>query len=110
VFTADDLVLGYRIDGKLRGRDWQSLNVRNAQYPSAATARRADWLARDRRGARQGAHAAIHDGRGQPDGSLRADEMVARWSGRSPAVPRPRFTAAAAAPEPVINLALLYRL
>ena len=52
--------------------------------------------------------AAIQDG--QPDGSLRADEMVARWSGRSPAVPRPRFTAAAAAPEPVINLALLYRL
>jgi hypothetical protein len=33
VFTADDLVLGYRIDGKLRGRDWQSLNVRNAQHP-----------------------------------------------------------------------------
>ena len=33
MFTADDLVLGYCIDASRGGGDWQSLNVRNAQYP-----------------------------------------------------------------------------
>jgi hypothetical protein len=65
----------------------------------------ADRLVRDRRGARQGAYAAIHDS--QPDGSLRTDEMVARWSGRSLAAPRPRFTAPARRPS---RSSMLYRL
>jgi hypothetical protein len=107
VFAADDLVLGYRIDVKLRGRDWQSLNLRNAQY---TVSRDGATLTIGSPGTEEGhvkAHAAIDDG--QPDGSLRADEVVARWSGWSLAVPRPRFTAPATAPDPVINAAMPYQ-
>ena len=107
VFTADDLVLGYRIDVRLPGRDWQSLNVRNAQY---SVSRSCATLAITAPATEEGhvkAHAALDDG--QPDGSLRADEVVARWTGWSLTVPRPRFSAPAQPPDPVINWAMPYQ-
>ncbi|WP_405751852.1 hypothetical protein OG232_14835 [Streptomyces sp. NBC_01411] len=85
--TADDLVLGYRMDVRLHGAgDSLSLCRRNATY----------FLNKNPIGPQQleeghvKANAAIRDER---TGELRADEVVSRWSGWSLAVPRPALGA-----------------
>jgi hypothetical protein len=107
VLTADDLVLGYRIDVRLRGRDWQSLNMRTAHYTVSRNDATLQITAPATEEGHVKAHAAMDDG--QPNGTLRTDEVVARWSGWSLAVPRPRFTAPANSPDPVINPAMPYQ-
>lgn len=88
--TAEDLVLGYRVDIKEQGADsWLSLCRREGGYTVAGI----DVTPDD--GVEEGhvkAHAAtIDDTRERVDGvpELLADEVVCRWSGWSLAVPRP---------------------
>ncbi|HEY2138088.1 MAG TPA: hypothetical protein VGH49_19545, partial [Xanthobacteraceae bacterium] len=105
-FTADDLVLGYRLDVKPQGRDWQSLHARNATYTisrngvaitiGAASAPEEGHLK---------AHAAVDHG----DGAPRTDEVVARWSGWSLAVPQPRFDGPATQPAPALDPGMPFR-
>jgi len=99
VLTADDLVLGYRIDVKLQGRDWFSLHERDAKYTvSKGGAEITIGEGAVREEGHVKAHAAIDDG----SGALRADEVVARWSGWSLSAPLPSFDATAGRrrPEP----------
>jgi hypothetical protein len=96
VLTADDLVLGYRIDilPELGGDDWFSLHRRKATYrvherlPEGGLSD--DFTVVGSEGEPEENHlktnAAIHDGNG-----LHADEIVAGWRGWSLAVPRPLF-------------------
>ena len=67
-FTADDLVLGYRIDVRLRGRDWQSLNARDAHYTVSRDGATLQITAPAPEEGHVKAHAAMDDG--QPDGAL----------------------------------------
>ncbi|MVN75598.1 hypothetical protein GO988_04595 [Hymenobacter sp. HMF4947] len=86
VLTADDLVLGYRLDIN-RGGEWRSLHEREATY------RVGDLTIATEQPFEEGhlkAQAAV---RGS-DGALRTDEVVARWSGWSLAVPPPLASSA----------------
>ena len=86
VLTADDLVLGYRIDVKPFGEDWLSLHKRKATYHVAGNGRSLTIGSADV--IEEGhvkANAAVDDG----NELLSADEMVVRWSGWSLAVPKP---------------------
>jgi hypothetical protein len=105
--TADDLVLGYRVDVKLEGRDWQSLNVRSVQYSVTRDGTKVDIAAPATEEGHIKAHAAVDDGGGS--GQLRADEVVARWDGWSLAVPRPDLAAPAGGAAPAINPAMPYQ-
>ena len=105
--TADDLVLGYRVDVRVQGGDWQSLNVRDVTY---TVSRNGMTVPIDTDAQEEGhikAHTAIDDGR--RNGRLRADEVVTRWTGWSLAVPRPQFAAPADPPAPAINAAMPYQ-
>ena len=83
VLTAEDLVLGYRIDVRLQDRDtWFSLHRRNATYRVGDLPK---ILVEDEEGHLK-PHAAVLDDKG-----LRTDEVVARWDGWSLSVPRPRL-------------------
>ncbi len=95
-FHAEDLILGYRVD--IRSGDdptWQSLCARQARYdvngqPIAHPAEGLAGTAGDGFADEEGhikANAAVRD----PDGTLRADQIVARWDGWSLAVPRPNL-------------------
>jgi hypothetical protein len=90
VLTADDLVLGYRIDVLPQNGDWASLNARDATYTvqSLVTAN-ATQITIGGGPAREEGHvkafAAVDDGGGE----LRADEVVTRWTGWSVTVPLP---------------------
>ncbi|CAN7717507.1 hypothetical protein LJR251_005922 [Rhizobium rhizogenes] len=92
VLTADDLVLGYRIDVKREDQnEWFSLHKRTAHY----TVKRGgnEFIIGQDAMAEEGhlkAHAAIEDS----NGVLRADEIVARWEGWSLALPKPSFASA----------------
>jgi hypothetical protein len=103
--TADDLLLGYRIDllPQLGGSDWFSLQQREAVY--RVHGRLADGGISDQftvvespRQFEEGhikTNAAIHDGSG-----LHADEIVAAWRGWSLATPPPPFDLAPHATPP----------
>jgi hypothetical protein len=96
--TADDLVLGYRIDVKPQDRDWSSasLTKRNATYTVTSSGTQIA-IGTPQPALEEGhvkAFAAVDDG----SGKLRADEVVARWSGWSLAAPLP-----SSAPPPPIN-------
>lgn len=79
--TAENLVLGYRVDVRRSGSGtWRPLCARTATYFIAG---RPIGPAEDEEGHVK-AGAAVRD---EPDGPLRADEIVARWSGWSLAVP-----------------------
>ncbi|WP_345800091.1 hypothetical protein AAIB33_11475 [Microbacterium sp. AZCO] len=80
-FAADDLVLGYRVDIRRQGSPWRSVTARLATYQL--------------NGMPVGQPQMPDDGHVKPnavvredDGTLRADEVVARWDGWSLAVPR----------------------
>ncbi|MFD8519255.1 hypothetical protein ACFV2D_04440 [Streptomyces capillispiralis] len=116
VLTADDLVLGYRIDvlPELGGDDWFSLHRRRATYrvherrPDGGLEDEATVVGQEE--APEENHlktnAAVHDGTG-----LHADEIVAGWRGWSLAVPRPAFDGAprpAPPPVPGMNLGMSF--
>ncbi|MEO3787596.1 hypothetical protein ABGB12_30080 [Actinocorallia sp. B10E7] len=105
VLTADDLVLGYRIDVRpgFGGAQWFSLHRRNATYrihrrlPDGGISD--DFLVVGSPGTPEEGHiktnAAIFDG-----SALYADETVASWRGWSLAVPRPGFDPASQTQRP----------
>lgn len=81
--TADDLTLGLRLDVRLKGAaKWRSLVRRDARYTVDGNEIRPP--AEEEGHVKSGA--AVRQG----DGSLRADEIVVRWSGWSLAVPQQR--------------------
>jgi hypothetical protein len=83
VLTAEDLVLGYRMDVRLQDSDsWFSLHRRNATY----TIGDLPTIDVDDEEGHVKPHAAVLD-----DSGLRTDEVVARWDGWSLSVPRPRL-------------------
>lgn len=96
VLTADDLLLGYRIDVRPLGGEWFSLQQRTVTYrlhERGATGAPSDaFVVIGAPGALEEGHikafAATRDGAGR----LSADEIVARWSGWSLAVPTPNLT------------------
>jgi len=88
VLDATDLVLGYRIDVKRGGGEWRSLHERTATYE-------VDGVTIGEGGRREEGHQKAMGAVRENDGVLRADEVVARWSGWSLSVPRPRFGAPA---------------
>lgn len=82
VFTAEDLVLGYRIDINQQGRNYSStLNQRIATYKVNG----GNFIVDKLEEGHIKAHAAIQD----ESGTLRTDEIIACWRGWSLAVPRP---------------------
>jgi len=90
--SAGDLVLGYRLDVERQGEDlWRSLTLREATYFLGGT----DSL--EVTGVEEGhlkpraMAQEVGDGDDGGRGGLRADEVVARWTGWSLAVPRPVF-------------------
>ena len=99
VLTADDLVLGYRIDIN-RGGEWRSLHERAATY-------RAGGITVDPAQPFEEGHlkaqAAVRDN----DGTLRTDAVVARWNGWSLAVAPPVVKGAAARAQPARALTTL---
>lgn len=88
VLTAEQLVLGYRIDVRRGGGDWRSLHARIAEYDVGGVrlGTAAQPLALSEEG-----HVKANAASRRPDGSIDADETVARWDGWSLSVPRPRF-------------------
>jgi hypothetical protein len=84
VFTADDLVLGYRLDIRPQASNtWYSLHARLAHYQIDGRSIGAAEVSEE---GHLKPHTMIKDGDG-----LHTDEIVARWSGWSLAVPRPTF-------------------
>jgi hypothetical protein len=80
--TADDLVLGYRLDVRVFGADeWRSLCRRVATYEVDGRT-----IAKD---LREEGHVKPRAAVDHGDAVLRADEVVARWDGWSLAAPRP---------------------
>jgi hypothetical protein len=106
VLTADDLVLGYRIDIKPQGRDWFSLHERDAKYTVSRDG--AEITIGEKEVREEGhvkAHAAIDDG----SGKLHTDEVVVRWSGWSLSVPRPSFDSSAVHSRPAPHPCIPYK-
>ncbi|MDX6743835.1 hypothetical protein [Actinocorallia sp. A-T 12471] len=83
--TAEDLVLGYRVDIRSADRPWRSLCEREATY----TVEGADGVtvALGAPGTREEGHVKPFAAVKTPDGALHADEAVLRWDGWSLAVP-----------------------
>ncbi|SHN37328.1 hypothetical protein [Actinacidiphila paucisporea] len=94
VFTAEDLVLGYRLDVRpQKSNTWYSLHTRLARYQVDGMPIGSGQILEE---GHLKPHAAVKDA----SGALRADEIVARWSGWSLAVPRPAFDGLPAVGEP----------
>jgi hypothetical protein len=85
IFNADDVTLGYRLDIRRGGADWQSLFLRQASYfnGDGTPLNESDQL--------EEGHLKPGSAVDYGDSVLRTDEMVARWSGWSLAVGRPTF-------------------
>lgn len=79
-FTADDLVLGYRLDVRTDGGPWRSLTHRLATYTVNGIPIGPPESAEE---GHVKAFAAVR----HADGAVRADEVVTRWDGWSHAVP-----------------------
>ncbi len=95
VLTADDLLLGYRIDVLPHGgREWLSLQQRAATYTVGAD------MDIGAAGAREEGHVKAHAATIDGSGAIRADEIVARWNGWSLAVPQPVFDRGIAERQP----------
>ncbi len=82
--TADDLVLGYRIDIKGESGGWRSVCARTATY-------RIDDLPVGVPAHPEEGHVKANAAVVGNDRVLRSDEVVARWSGWNLALPRPTF-------------------
>ncbi|WP_181697128.1 hypothetical protein [Nocardia sp. GTS18] len=82
VFTAEDLVLGYRVDIRREGAPWLSVCARDAGYRVNGV----DIVA-----GREEGHVKPFAAVRGADGQLRADEVVLRWDGWSLALPSPNL-------------------
>lgn len=95
VLTADDLLLGYRIDIKPGGGEWFSLQLRRATYRlhdiTAAGMPGEEFVVIGAPEALEEGHTKAYAGTKGSDDKLSADEIVVRWSGWSLAVPRPNL-------------------
>lgn len=103
--TAEDLVLGYRIDVREPGHEWHSLTRRVATYrvaPQPVTAGPVVTIGAARRS--EEGHVKPAAGALGTDGVLRADETVVRWAGHhlalAPPDPAPGPARAAHHPDP----------
>ncbi|MGW9046571.1 hypothetical protein ACWGQL_28980 [Streptomyces lydicus] len=83
--TAEDLVLGYRVDIRVEDGPWRSLCEREATYTVKASDGRTIVLSDGTQ--QEEGHVSPHAVVKTPDGSLHADEVVVRWDGWSQAVP-----------------------
>ena len=90
--TADDLVLGYRLDVKPDGEGWHSLTRRRAAYTIAGRAIGGGDVVEE-------AHTKPSAAVMRPDRLLTASEAVVRWDGWSLAVPREPLVPSATAPH-----------
>ncbi|MFI0898486.1 hypothetical protein [Streptomyces sp. NPDC020983] len=81
VLTAEHLLLGYRLDARVFGETWHSLCRRLATYSVGGRTLAADL--------KEEGHIKARSAVDHGDGVLRADEVVAGWTGWSPVVPRP---------------------
>jgi hypothetical protein len=101
--TADDLLLGYRVDIRPSGGEWFSLHKRRATY----TAHERDSTGRPSNDVIIiGSAETLEEGHIKPyaatsddNGTLHADEIAARWGGWSLAVHKPKFEAPTATPN-----------
>ncbi|MFH8770093.1 hypothetical protein [Streptomyces sp. NPDC017958] len=95
--TAEDLVLGYRVDVRVEDDpDWHPLCERDAVYTVEDAGGRTLTLSDDLEEGHVKPYTAVKT----PDGHLYADEVVFRWSGWSPAVPPVDLLGEAPEPEP----------
>jgi hypothetical protein len=86
--TADDLVLGYRVDVRREGSAWRSVCERDVAYHvNRVPIGRTD----DDELLREEAHVKPFSAVREADGELRADEVVLRWDGWSLATPKPNL-------------------
>ena len=86
--TADDLVLGYRVDIRHAGSAWHSVCERDVAYSvNDVPIGRSN---RDER-VREEGHVKPFAAVREADGELRADEVVLRWDGWSLALPKPNL-------------------
>ncbi|MEV5017694.1 hypothetical protein ACIGW1_31885 [Streptomyces sp. NPDC053780] len=83
--TAEDLVLGYRVDIRTEDNDWLSLSERRATYTVVAADGRTIPLGEPDR--LEEGHIAPYAAVKTPDGRLQADEVVIRWTGWGLAAP-----------------------
>ncbi|MEI8407494.1 MULTISPECIES: hypothetical protein [unclassified Kribbella] len=84
--TAEDLILGYRVDIRRGGGAWRSLCERDASYTVRTTDGRS--LAIGNPGTEEG-HVKPHSTVKRDDGTLETDEVVLRWDGWSLVLPSP---------------------
>ncbi|MBT2393557.1 hypothetical protein J7E87_30130 [Streptomyces sp. ISL-1] len=98
-FTAEDLVLGYRVDIRI-GDDpeWHSLCERRATYTVEGPEDRTITLGDSNR--LEEGHVKPYAAVKTPDGRLHADEVVARWDSWSMALPFMNLLGGEAEPEP----------
>ncbi|MFC9659819.1 hypothetical protein ACFVJ5_06240 [Nocardia sp. NPDC127606] len=89
VFSAEDLVLGYRVDIRREGTPWLSVCERDADY-------RVNGV--DIVSGREEGHVKPFAAVRGADGLLRADEVVVRWDGWSLALPSPNLRGDTAGP------------
>ncbi|MFD3704427.1 hypothetical protein ACFWUP_14900 [Nocardia sp. NPDC058658] len=89
VFSAEDLVLGYRVDIRREGTPWLSVCERDADY-------RVNGV--DIVSGREEGHVKPFAAVRGADGQLRADEVVVRWDGWSLALPSPNLRGDTAGP------------
>ena len=82
--TADELVLGYRLDVRKQGGDWLSVHQRRASYFFQDATERVPVGEPTIEEGQLKAYAAVDEG----GRSLSGDEIVARWDGWSLSVPR----------------------
>lgn len=97
VLKADDLVLGYRLDISRSAGKWFSLHRRKATYHVSGSVP-VTPPGHSEEGHLK-AHAVVDDE--DESGLLRADEVVARWSGWSLAVRQPSLNGQAGPEQPV---------
>ncbi len=84
--TAEDLLLGYRVDIRVRDAAWSPLCARDATYVVTDPADGQEILLNPGSPAEEG-HVKPFAATKNADGGLSADEVVVRWEGWSQAVP-----------------------
>ena len=89
VLGAEDLVLGYRVDIRREDDPWRSVCERDAEY-------KIDGVVIGSTGSSDGyvreeGHVKPFPAVRDADGKLHADEIVLRWDGWNPALPRPNL-------------------
>ncbi|MCW2902835.1 MAG: hypothetical protein JWO67_5100, partial [Streptosporangiaceae bacterium] len=107
VLTAEDLVLGYRVDIRRESQPWRSLCERDAEYTidGLPIGQPGPVPGRVREEGHVKASAAVRNA----DGGLHTDEVVLRWPGWSLAVPLPNLRGDTSGPSRNPSTPLPYR-